>query len=163
MGREAIKAAGNVCFKARKLAALDDERLNSREGAAELLNIHPTTLADYELGNVKSIPAEMMIRMSEVYKAPWLMSWFCEVECPIGAGHGLPVEKPRIERLALDVSRHLSKEKVERIKAELIEIACEGIMDEAERARLCEIADQMSEWLGDIVGLLLMKRMMDYG
>ncbi len=163
MGRAATKAVGNVCFQARKLAALDDERLNSREGAAELLNIHPTTLADYELGNVKSIPAEMMVRMSEVYRAPWLMTWFCETECPIGSGMGLPVEMPRLERLALDVSRHLSQENVERFKRELIEVACEGLSSEEEKERFRRIAGQASGWFADIVGVLLMKRMMDYG
>lgn len=163
MGRKATKAVGNICFEARKLAALDDARLDSREGAAELLNVHPTTLADYELGNVKAIPAEMMRRMSDLYKAPWLMTWFCEKECPIGCGIGLPVEKPKIEFLALGVARDLASEKVERIKAGLIGIASDGKVDEEERKELYGIVDQLSGLMHDIVGLMLMKRMVEYG
>lgn len=50
MGNGGTKENQNVYFRARKQAAMYNERLSSREGAAEMLGISPSTLADYELG-----------------------------------------------------------------------------------------------------------------
>ena len=51
MGRDCSKASGNVYFEARKAAAEYDDRLYSREKAAELLGVSVSTLADYENGS----------------------------------------------------------------------------------------------------------------
>ena len=56
MGKDSTKGNDNVYFRARKEAAIYNERLFSREGAAELLGISVSTLADYELGNTKVVP-----------------------------------------------------------------------------------------------------------
>ena len=61
MGRGSINGNSNMYFKARKKAAAYNERLYSREGAAELLGISPSTLADYELGNTKVIPVDRFL------------------------------------------------------------------------------------------------------
>lgn len=53
MGRGPTNENTNMYFQARKKAATYNERLWSREGAAELLGISVSTLADYELGNTK--------------------------------------------------------------------------------------------------------------
>lgn len=49
----------NVYFECRKRAAIHNERLNSRAGAAEILGISESTLAHYELGITKNIPVAM--------------------------------------------------------------------------------------------------------
>ena len=49
MGRDATKAAGNPWFEARKKASEYDDRLRSREGAAELLGMSVSSVADAEL------------------------------------------------------------------------------------------------------------------
>ena len=72
MGAAATKAVGNVYYEARKKAAMYNDRLSSREGAAEALGISPSTLADYELGLTKFVPVENVIRMADVYNAPQL-------------------------------------------------------------------------------------------
>lgn len=64
MGAAATKAVGNVYYEARKKAAMYNDRLSSREGAAEALGISPSTLADYELGLTKFVPVENVIRMA---------------------------------------------------------------------------------------------------
>ena len=56
MGRDAAKACENQCFRCRKEASKHNDKLGSREGAAELLGISVSSLADYELGNTKVIP-----------------------------------------------------------------------------------------------------------
>ena len=49
-----------------------NERLYSREGAAELLGISVSTLADYELGNTKVVPVDKVVLMADLYNAPEL-------------------------------------------------------------------------------------------
>lgn len=66
MGKGPMNENNNVYFKARKKAAAYNERLYSREGAAELLGISVSTLADYELGNTKVVPVDKVVLMSEM-------------------------------------------------------------------------------------------------
>lgn len=47
MGYKPTKAADNIYCKCRKNAACFNDKLNSREGAAEALNISVSTLSDY--------------------------------------------------------------------------------------------------------------------
>lgn len=58
----------NVYFECRKRAAIHNERLNSRAGAAEILGISESTLAHYELGITKNIPVLHQRRMYLVMK-----------------------------------------------------------------------------------------------
>ena len=58
MGNDSTKINENIYFKCRKEAALYDERLRSRESAADLLGVSPSSLADYELGNTKVVPVD---------------------------------------------------------------------------------------------------------
>ena len=61
MGRDATKAAGNPWYQARKKAAEYDDRLCSREGAAEQLGMSVSSLADAELGNTKFMPVDKAV------------------------------------------------------------------------------------------------------
>lgn len=83
MGRGSTKGNENVYFVARKRAAMYNERLYSREGAAELLGISVSTLADYELGNTKVVPVDKVVLMADLYNAPELKTGYCKHECPI--------------------------------------------------------------------------------
>ena len=51
MGYYPTKAADNIYCQCRKEAAKFNDSLNSREGAAEQLNVSVSTLSDYELGS----------------------------------------------------------------------------------------------------------------
>ena len=82
MGRNPTKAAGNRYFESRKRASEKDDRLSSREGAGDLLGVSWSSMADYERGLTR-VPVDVVIRMSELYKDPALLNWFCCNECPI--------------------------------------------------------------------------------
>lgn len=58
MSKYATKAAGNMFCQARYEAAKFNERLSSREGAAEELGVDRTRLARIELGSVIPYPEE---------------------------------------------------------------------------------------------------------
>lgn len=81
MGRDATKAAGNPWYQARKKAAEYDDRLCSRESAAEQLGMSVSSLADAELGNTKFMPVDKAVlgdatggvcgmKYQPVYKCP---------------------------------------------------------------------------------------------
>lgn len=96
MGRNPIKENQNPYFRARKQAAEWDARLESRERASELIGIAAYTLADYELGNVKRVPADKVLIMADLYNAPWLLSNYCKNECPICGFLPLATEEKNI-------------------------------------------------------------------
>ena len=73
MGRDATKAVGNVWFEARKEAAKYDDRLQSREGAAELLGMSRSAVADAELGISKVMPVDKAVLMADLYRQPQLL------------------------------------------------------------------------------------------
>lgn len=70
MGRRATKAAENPWCKARLEAAKYDERLLSREGAAERLGMSVSAVSDAELGLSKCMPVDKAVLMADLYKAP---------------------------------------------------------------------------------------------
>ena len=67
MGQNPTKAAGNIYCQKRKEAAKFNDKLNSREGASELLGVSQSTLADYELNYTKIVPVDVVLRMSDIY------------------------------------------------------------------------------------------------
>ena len=71
MSKYATKAAGNMFCQARYEAAKFNERLSSREGAAEELGVDRTRLARIELGSVIPYPEEVLL-MADIYRAPEL-------------------------------------------------------------------------------------------
>lgn len=79
MGTNPTKAADNIYCRCRKEAAKYNDKLNSRDGAAELLGISASTLADYELGITKIIPADAILRMADLYNAPELRNHYYTV------------------------------------------------------------------------------------
>ena len=60
MPKFATKAADNMFCQARYEAAKFNERLSSREGAAEELGVDRTRLARIELGSVTPYPEEVL-------------------------------------------------------------------------------------------------------
>lgn len=83
MGAHPTKAMDNIYCRSRKDAARYNDKLNSREGAAELLGVSVSSLADYELGNTKVVPVDKVVLMADLYNAPELKNHYCAHECPI--------------------------------------------------------------------------------
>ena len=112
MGRDATKAAGNPWYQARKKAAEYDDRLCSRESAAEQLGMSVSSLADAELGNTKFMPVDKAVLMADRYNAPWLLNHYCLNECPIGCRHSLSDEVVGIDRVTVKLLKSLKTEKL---------------------------------------------------
>ena len=144
MGRDAMKACENPCFRCRKEAAKYNDRLNSREGAAELLGVSVSSLADYELGITKVIPVDKVVLMAELYGAPELKAWYCAEECPIGRGFPMPsAELSSVERTAMQLLKQLRESDVQNVKDTLINITADGVISEDERVDLTRILEYL--------------------
>ena len=101
MGQTPTKAASNIYCQKRKEAAKFNDKLNSREGAAELLGVSPSTLADYELNYTKIVPVDVVLRMSDIYGSPELLPYYCQEVCPLGDRCMPDTELKPLDRAAL--------------------------------------------------------------
>lgn len=163
MGRGSTKGNENVYFVARKRAAMYNERLYSREGAAELLGISVSTLADYELGNTKVVPVDKVVLMADLYNAPELKTGYCKHECPICSYLPVATEAKGLERITLRLMKRLDCDELNRIKKELVDITEDGIIDETEKPELKKILaflDEVAESISElkIVGEKFLKK-----
>ncbi len=150
MGRDAAKACENQCFRCRKEAAKYNDKLGSREGAAELLGISVSSLADYELGNTKVIPVDKVVLMADIYNAPELMAWYCSSECLIGKSLEMPSpEIASVERTTMKLLKQLRQGDIEQVKEKLIDITADGIISK-ELVQKDGYSDCQSAWLAGL-------------
>lgn len=145
MGKAPMNENNNMYFKARKKAAVYNERLYSREGAAELLEISVSTLADYELGNTKVVPVDKVVLMSDLYNAPELITWYCMRECPVHGFLTLATEEKSIQGIALRLLRGFNEDELKSMKEDLIEITEDGIISSDEIPKLKTILEKLEK------------------
>ncbi len=143
MGRGATKAVGNVWYEARINAAKYDDRLYSREGAAERLNMSVDAIRNAELNISKCMPVDKAVLMADTYNAPHLLNHYCLHECPIGLHHPISEEVLDIDRVTVKLLKKLKTEDLENIKTKLLDIAEDGIIDDAEKPELKKILDYL--------------------
>lgn len=142
MGRRPTKAADNPFCKARLEAAKYNDRLASKEGAAELLGISISTLSDYELGLTKIVPPDMVVKMSNLYNAPELENYYCTEMCPLG----YETAKVQVEDLDRISIKALSTfRKLDETKELLLDIAEEGYISEGKKKDMQKILDNLDE------------------
>jgi hypothetical protein len=143
MGSNPTKAADNMYCRCRKEAAKYNDRLNSREGAAELLGLSQSSLADYELGLTKVVPVDKVALMIDLYNAPELRNFYCTNVCPLGAGCIQKIELKDLDRITIQVLSAFQA--VEGIKEALIEITADGKISEEEKPELVKILTQLDK------------------
>lgn len=138
-----MKDNTNAYFLARKEAAKYNDRLYSREGASELLGLSPAALADYELGNCKSVPVDKVVLMADLYNKPELKNRYCKEECPIGKHHCLATSERGLEGITLRLLRELDPDRIEDLSKDLVDIAEDGVISEDEQPRIKQILDSL--------------------
>lgn len=142
MGTKPTKALNNVFCAARLEASTYNEKLKSRDGAAELLGYaSASTISDWELGI--SIPTpEAVLKMSDLYNAPELVNSYCRNMCPLG--YDVPeVKLADIDRIA--VKALSSFRKIADTKENLLDIVEDGQITDEEKPRLNEILENLDE------------------
>lgn len=143
MGTNPTKAMDNIYCRCRKEAAKYNDKLNSREGASELLGVSPSSLADYELGNTKVVPVDKVVLMADLYNAPEIKNYYCTHECPIGQETIHKLEVAEFDRLTLKVLAALRK--MDSINDALIEIAADGKVNDWERPKFNEVMESLDD------------------
>lgn len=83
MPRNPTNAADNVSCIARKKASAFNHKLNSSEGAAEVLGLDRTRMVRIELGSLWPYPEDVLV-MVDGFNAPELLNHYCCDVCPIG-------------------------------------------------------------------------------
>lgn len=142
MGRRPTRAADNPFCRARLEAAKYNDKLLSKEGASEMLGISTSTLSDYELGITKTVPPDMVLKMSDLYRAPELINIYCRCMCPLGG------EMPKADIADLDrISiRALSTfRKIGETKEMLLDITEDGIISDDEKGELDKVLQTLDE------------------
>ena len=143
----------NIYLRCRKEAGKYNERLRSREGAAELLGVSVSSLANYELGVTKIIPPDVVVMMADLYNAPELKAAYCANECPIGRGMPIATKVNSIELATVRPMKALSPGTVENVKDKLVEIAQDGVITSNEKPVLEELLgflDNLTTVVGEL-------------
>ncbi len=147
MGRDSMRAKGNMCFECRNRAAKYNDALKSREGASEQLGVSVSSLAEYETGITKVIPVDKIVLMADLYNAPELELWYCSEECPIGRhvaqlpAYDLPSVEVTVLKL-LDKLRHVD---VQSATETLIHIMADGIVSDDETLDFKDVMKYLDE------------------
>lgn len=142
MGKKATKAADNMYYLARCEAAKLNPDLSSRENAAEIVGIDRTRLARIELDTISPYPEEVKA-MAKAYNTPELCNSYCARECPIGKTSVKEVTIDDFDRLALKVLGSLKD--IDDLRASLIAISEDGIIEDSERAAFQDILDSLEK------------------
>ncbi len=156
MESSCTKCNENVYFVCRKQAALYNDKLNSRENAAELLGISPSTLANHELGITKSVPVDTVVMMADLYHAPELKNLYCKNECPIGRSLPVATKVNTLEWITIRILNNLDADRIRAIKQALLRIAEDGEIDSQERIELDGIVKNLDNLAKSISELRLL-------
>lgn len=142
MGNNPTKATENIYFQCRKAAAKYNEKLNSREGAAELLGLSVSSLSDYELGLTKVVPVDKVLLMADLYNAPELKPYYCSECCPLGCSNSKVVLED-LDRISIKALS--SFKKIIGAKETLLNIVEDGVVSEDEKPELDDLLLVMDE------------------
>ena len=142
MGKKATKAADNIYYLARCEAAESNSDFSSREKTAEIIGIDRTRLARIELDTIAPYPEEVKA-MAEAYNMPELCNSYCARECPIGRTSVSEVTIDDFDRLALKVLGSLKD--IDSLRASLIAISEDGVIEEKERPAFQDILDSLQK------------------
>lgn len=133
------KRCPNLYQRARLSAGLTQER------AAELLNLSPESLKQYEGG--RRIPLdETVARMVEAYSCPWLALEHAQATDRLGV---MPEVTPRPLPMASIALRNRLQDATGRLDA-LLRIAEDGVIDEAERPEFDSIVVELRDTMAAI-------------
>ena len=142
MPKSATKAIGNVFYEARIEAAKCNDRLASREGAAEELGIDRTRLARIELGSLIPYPEEVLL-MAEAYGAPQLTNHYCSSCCPLGKETIPPCELLQIDLRTVKVLSAVRNATF--IREGILDVAEDGKITREEIPKLEQVSDNLEE------------------
>jgi len=145
MGREPTRASGNAYFEARKTASKWNEKLSSREGAAEILQVSADVVTSAETDKYKEMPRYIVERMADVYNAPHLLKHYCKCNCAIGRNLPVSDEIAGIDRITVELFSKIRHEELKVLKDKILDVAADGIITPDEIKTVLEIDKYLRE------------------
>ncbi|MGN2337923.1 helix-turn-helix domain-containing protein [Clostridium cagae] len=138
----------NIYQIARESTGLTQER------ASELLDISVDSVRAYE-GGKRVPPDRVVIKMIEIYNAQYLAYQHLKTSAEVGQKYLPNIE---IKELPLAMLR-LQKEVSDfiKLKDEMIEITCDGIIDDEEKPRWAKIMKELDDVVEAIMALKFAK------
>lgn len=152
MEKECMNCGGSIYFQCRKEAAIYNDKLSSREGASEMLNISTSSLSNYELG-LRPVPTDVVVRMADLYGSPELEACYCKNDCPIGKRQNIATKIRGIEQITCSLLNHADDDRLHSIKKNLLSIASDGKLDPGEEEGLKKIVADLSDIADDVMEL----------
>lgn len=137
------KCRDNIYFACREKAVKYNDKLTSRESAAELLGISTSTLANHELGVTKNVPPDTVVMMADLYRMPELKNYYCKNECPIGRDFPFATEADGLQGITVRILNGLDDDTIRSMKKQLIMIAADGKITQDEQEAFEEIVDSL--------------------
>lgn len=141
MSKSSTKPLSNVYRSARLRASETNDRLRSREGAAEETGIDRTRIARIELGTLNPYPEEVLL-MADTYNAPELRSYYCHNTCPLGTDV-CEAGTDSLDRISL--SAVSSMRRIETARELLLDITEDGVIEETEKEDLDKVIRTLEE------------------
>lgn len=139
MSNVAAKTSANAFYRARYRAAMHNERLSSREGAADIMSIDRGRLYRIESGLANPYPEEVHL-MADLYNAPELRNYYCTEMCPLGC----EMAKASVEDLDRITVRVVSAfRRLDTAKELLLDITEDGIVTEDEKQDMHEVLESL--------------------
>ncbi|MDI3312026.1 MAG: helix-turn-helix transcriptional regulator [Thermoanaerobacterium sp.] len=139
------KRCENIYKTARKNAGM------TQEEAAGLLFISSRALTDYETG--RTIPSdETVCRMIEIYHAPWLGYQHLKQSTEVGRRFLPDLNISDLARSILKLQKEIKD--VENINNDLIEIGCDGIIDDTEKDKWALATKEIDEMAGAALSVI---------
>lgn len=145
MEHDCMDGKENIYLACRKKAAAYNDKLNSREMAAELLGFSTSTLANYELGVTKNVPPDGVVMMSDLYKQPELKNYYCKHECPIGKNFPMATQESGLQGITVKILNSLDDDEIRGMKKNLLSIAADGEITVDEQEEFDRIVKTLEE------------------
>jgi len=130
---------GNVYQVARKSAGL------TQDNAAELLHISVRSLGAYENGETIP-PDDVVCNMIEVYQARYLGYMHLKQSTEVGRRFLPDLDISDLAKSVLRLQKEVGD--LKHINSDMIEIACDGAVEESEKDRWKSITKEINEMAG---------------
>lgn len=141
MSNITAKTSSNIFYKVRCKAAIHNEQLSSREGAADIMSIDRGRLYRIESGITNPYPEEIRL-MADLYNAPELENYYCTEICPLGY-EMLRAEITNFEKISLKALSTFRKMK--ETQEIFLDIAEDGMVDETEKPEIQKVLENLEE------------------
>lgn len=132
-------SCSNIYQTARKSAGM------TQDNAAAMLGVSPRSVSDYE--SDKTVPPDDIVcSMIEVYKANWLGYQHLRSSTEVGQRYLPEIDFSDLPKSVLRFQKEVGD--ISQINRDMIEIACDGVIDREEKDKWKSVTKEIVEMAG---------------